>query len=148
MRCWCFWTTTRSWSSSGRNEVLKLGQRLKVRLPGFVFLAEALGAGLDEGRTLAELQLLLLSCHGRPLLGYFIPNSAATCVTRFDASLRVIRRVSCRKRIAFSFCPVRTSPYNCISHLESTPGAAGFSHSTRTFPSGMPQVRIRRRSSG
>src|SRR5262249_55147045 len=124
------------------------GQRLKVRLPGFLLLAQPLQASLHEGRTLAEPQPLLLPCHGRSLLGYFTPNSAATCATRLDASLRVIRRVSCRKRIALSFSPVRTSPYNCISHLESTPGAAGFSHSTRTLPSGMPQVSIRRPSSG
>src|SRR5262245_3605307 len=116
----------------------RLGQRLKVRFPGFVLLAQPLQAALHEGRTLAELQLLLRSRHGRPFLGYFIPNSAATCATRFDASLRVIRRVSCRKRMALSLWPVRTSPYNCISHLESTPAAAGFSHSTRTLPSGMP----------
>src|SRR5262245_270343 len=126
----------------------RLGERLEVGLPGFVLVAQPLQVGLGEGRTFAELQLLLLPRHGHSLRGYFIPNSAAICATRFDASLRVIRRVSCRKRIALSFCPVRTSPYNCISHLESTPGAAGFSHSTRTFPSGMPQVRIRRRSSG
>src|SRR5208337_1952086 len=79
---------------------------------------------------------------------YFIPSSAATPATRFAASLLDIPRVSCRKRIAFSRSPVRTIPYSRISHLASTPGAAALSHSTRTFPSEMPQRRIRRWSSG
>src|SRR5260370_19379370 len=95
-----------------------------------------------------EYQLLLLPWHGRILLGYLIPNSAATAATRFTASLRDMRRVSCRKRIALSRAPVLTSPYNCISHLESTPGAAGFSHSTLTLPGTFPHLRLRRPSSG
>jgi hypothetical protein len=57
-------------------------------------------------------------------------------------------RVSLKKSIAFSRAPVRTNPYNRISHRESTPGAAAASHSTRILPSGMPQVRIRRWLSG
>src|SRR5262245_1970417 len=71
---------------------------------------------------------------------YLIPRSAASPATRFAASLRDRLRVSCSKRIAFSRSPVLTSPYSRISHLASTPGAAALSHSTRIFPSGMPQV--------
>ena len=55
-------------------------------------------------------------------------------------------RVSWRNRTASCRAPVLTSPYSRISQLESTTGAAAFSHSTRTFPSGIPQVRIRRLS--
>ena len=42
----------------------RLGQRLEVRLPGFVLLAQPLQECLGEGRTLAEPVLFLLPWHG------------------------------------------------------------------------------------
>jgi hypothetical protein len=73
-----------------------------------------------------------------------MPNSAATAITFLTASLRDMRRVCCKNWIAISRSPVLTSPYNRISHRESTPGAAAGKHSAQTSPSDIPHVKIRR----
>jgi len=64
----------------------RLGQGLKVCLPGFVLLAQPLQQGLHEGRTLAEPQLLLLSCHGDFL--FELSNAFTLFTTNAESSPR------------------------------------------------------------
>ena len=126
-------------------------------LPGFLdvlafFFADAAGSGwlvtfgvLGSAGSADEKwhEGSFRECKAVCRILYPIPNSVATASTFFAASLRDMRRVSFKNWIAFSCAPVLTSPYSVISHCESTPGATGFSHSTRTLPSGMPQVNNR-----
>src|SRR5882724_983990 len=62
----------------------RLGQRLKVGFPGFILLAQPVEPALHEGRTLAELQLLLHSCLGHFLLECFC--AFALLATKLDSS--------------------------------------------------------------